>query len=286
QRADRVQGGIANQLQPDLLPQACLHRRFEPGLHQGRRERTNSVRPGAVQLAQRKTVPLDVLHDSRLHQSGRRIGHAAEDALSGKTGRDHTARVHGLKGGVVRAEKEPPGNAILSEDECALLPGCRRKGRSYAGKAVRLERHEDHIGGGDGVQPVSAGWMGREGGVVRLQDLQAPLSHSSQMRPSGNQGDLKAGSGKASAQIATGGAGAHDGEFHCSTSFTKAAATCRRWILPVLVRGMSSTKKNWLGILKSARCWRQKSARSRFPTSPFSTTAAATSSPQVLCGMP
>ena len=68
----------------------------------------------------------------------------------------------------------------------------------------------------------------------------------------------------------------------------KCAATLRRCTLPVAVRGMASTIWMVLGVLNSARRSRQK--RRQFILAGLaargSTTAAATSSPQVRCGTP
>ena len=66
----------------------------------------------------------------------------------------------------------------------------------------------------------------------------------------------------------------------------KACATMRRWILPVAVRGIASVMWICFGRLNSASCSLQYASSSASVAVPLSVTAAATSSPHILCGTP
>src|SRR5258708_6747394 len=121
---------------------------------------------------------------------------------------------------------------------------------------------------------------------VTADDPHTMLLHGVQMRAAGVQRDVVVRARQKSADVCAHCSGANDQKFHAFSPPEKAAATARRWILPVAVRGMVSTMCIFLGHLKSARCSRQKARSAASSFGSRSTTATATSSPQAGCGMP
>src|ERR1700682_3638635 len=84
------------------------------------------------------------------------------------------------------------------------------------------------------------------------------LLHGVEMGAAGVKRDVVLRACQKSAYVCAYCSGANDQKLHAFSPPENAAATARRWILPVAVRGMDSTVCIFLGHLKSARCSRQK----------------------------
>jgi hypothetical protein len=82
-RADRIEGHVAPQLEPDLGANILQHRRLQSAADEALRHAPDPLALGAVRLADRKAIAFDVLDDARPDQLGRRIDDAADDALAG-----------------------------------------------------------------------------------------------------------------------------------------------------------------------------------------------------------
>src|SRR5205807_1005415 len=121
--------------------------------------------------------------------------------------------------------------------------------------------------------------------VVLADHAHSVLLHGAKMRTAGVQRYVITGTGHLAAHIGPHGSRANDQEPHCLAS-EKAAATARRWILPVAVRGMVSTMWTFLGHLKSASRSRQYASSKTSDWGSRKTTATSTSSPQVAWGLP
>ena len=78
QRADRVEGHVAPQLDPQLVADARPHRRLEAGLDQQLGKLRRAFAAAAVRLAQREAVAVGVVDDAGLDDVGSRIDDAAE----------------------------------------------------------------------------------------------------------------------------------------------------------------------------------------------------------------
>src|SRR5258708_16060785 len=81
QRADRVEGKIAPQLEPDLVADALADRRVEPGRDHDLGEPADARAEGPVGLADRQLVAIDVLDDARCDDLGGGIDDAADGAV-------------------------------------------------------------------------------------------------------------------------------------------------------------------------------------------------------------
>src|ERR1700731_1847650 len=121
--------------------------------------------------------------------------------------------------------------------------------------------------------------------IVGADHAHAFFLHGAQMRPTGMQSYIVSLARHHCANVRTYGPGPHNQIFHFSPP-ENAAATTRRCILPVAVRGICSTIMIFFGHLKSASFSLQCSSSAASVCGSFSTTATATSSPQVGCGMP
>src|SRR3546814_14736143 len=74
ERADRVEGEVAPGLQPDLRADVVEHPRAEAGLDQQVVKFLHPLAGGAVELADREAVALDVRHHAGLRSEERRVG--------------------------------------------------------------------------------------------------------------------------------------------------------------------------------------------------------------------
>ena len=66
QRADRVEGDVAEQLDPDFMAKTWRHRTTEASLDQRLRDRLDALGLGTVRLAEADSVPLSVMNNARL----------------------------------------------------------------------------------------------------------------------------------------------------------------------------------------------------------------------------
>src|SRR6478672_6506782 len=116
--------------------------------------------------------------------------------------------------------------------------------------------------------------------IVGADYANAFFLHGAKVRPTGMQRHVIALPRHHGADVRAYSPGPNNQEFHFSPP-ANAAATARRCIFPVAVRGICSTICTFFGTLKSARCCLQCSIRMASLCGSFSTTAMATSSPQV-----
>ena len=149
QRADRIEGDVAPQLDPDLGADVGLHRRLEAGGDQGAAQRRDARRLGAVRLAQRQAVILDMADLARRDDLRRRIDHAADRALPARSGPiacrpGSTLARRRSRSGAVDAMEIPPGHAIDRHHHGGLRPQQRRHAVGDGRDGMRLQR-DDHV---------------------------------------------------------------------------------------------------------------------------------------------
>src|SRR3546814_14255413 len=80
QRRDRVEGQVAPELDPDVVPDGGADRRAQSGFDQLLRQRLDPLRARAVRFAQAVGIALDVLAHARLDDLGGLIDDAADRA--------------------------------------------------------------------------------------------------------------------------------------------------------------------------------------------------------------
>src|SRR3546814_4648993 len=97
ERADRVEGEVAPGLQPDLRADVVEHPRAEAGLDQQVMKFLHPLAGGAVELADREAVALDVRHHAGLGDGGGGIDDAAHAAPAGDVrSAEHTSELQSL----------------------------------------------------------------------------------------------------------------------------------------------------------------------------------------------
>jgi len=92
--AQRVEGRIAEKLEPDLVSNPRLNWGLQPGLGQHRRDREDAFALRAVGLAEGEAIALQVLDDARLDHVGCRVGDAADHFPVRDVARDDATRIH------------------------------------------------------------------------------------------------------------------------------------------------------------------------------------------------
>src|SRR5439155_351629 len=81
ERGDRIERGVADELQPDLVAQPLLDRRLQAAAHELGRDLAAAVADRAVRLAEREPRSLDVADDARRGDLGRAVDDAADHGL-------------------------------------------------------------------------------------------------------------------------------------------------------------------------------------------------------------
>src|ERR1051326_546622 len=148
--------------------------------------------------------------------------------------------------------------------------------------SFHAEKYHVH---GPGIFQLSHQPRMRDEIIIGTDYADAFFLHGAQVRPTSMQGHVIARARHHCANVRSHGPGPDDQKFHFSPP-ANAAATARRCIFPVAVRGICSTMWTFFGTLKSARCCLQCSINAASGDGSFSTTATATSSPHVGCAMP
>src|SRR3546814_16274499 len=95
ERADRVEGEVAPGLQPDLRADVVEQPRAEAGLDQQVVKFLNPLAGGAVELADREAVAVDVRHPAGLGAGG---GGEDDDAPEAQLGSEEGREEGGRKG--------------------------------------------------------------------------------------------------------------------------------------------------------------------------------------------
>ncbi len=252
ERAQRIEDGVAQQLEPQLGADVRLDRRLQPRAHERPRELDAARALAAVQLAERESLALGVAHDPWTHKAGGRVDDAPDDPVGIDCPRDDTARVDGLQVDAVQvpsmALEVPPRDPVLGADDGGVVAEIGCHSLHHRGEAVGLEgdkncirvpHRREVVGRLHGHRPVTAA----------LDDAKTRVIHRLQVRAARDEDDIRAGARQARTQEATDRACAKDNDFHARVS---CSATNRRWTLPVGVRGIDSTKCSRLGTLKSA----------------------------------
>ena len=93
QRADRIEGRVTDQLEPDLIPETALDRAFEAAGDERLRDVVAALAHDAVGLADREPGSLDMPDHAGCDDLGRAVDDAADDPLDADRRADHTAGV-------------------------------------------------------------------------------------------------------------------------------------------------------------------------------------------------
>ena len=155
ERADRIEGEVAPELEPDLGADAGEHGRLEPGAHERFGESHDARRLRAVGLAEREAVALDVAHDAGRRQLARRVDDAADDPRRVDRAHDRAVRIDGGDAAALErpavALEVPPRDAVLHRHDHGLVVEEVMQVLRHRRDLVRLHA-EDH----DVVGPASA----------------------------------------------------------------------------------------------------------------------------------
>src|SRR5207302_4853689 len=117
-----------------------------------------------------------------------------------------------------------------------------------------FDRQEHHVRVADGGHVVGALGV-RDEDLLSALDSNPALPHGGQVRAPGDEHHLLPTPGQVRSQVGADCTRPDYGELQADGA--SAAATPRRWTLPVAVRGISSTMNTRLGTLKSASRSRQ-----------------------------
>src|SRR5262245_7414044 len=244
QRADRVEGDIAEQLDPDLVAKARRNRTAKPGSNQRFDDSAQPVGLRAVGFAEADLVAFGMPDHARLHDVGREVGQRADDAPGLDRRGDDTSWIDPLQAEAIEFTavrlEIPPRDAVLRADNHRVGaeegPQLRRERR----QAVSLDTQHDDVGVTDGTQ--IAGHFGPDFEVSkRAYHPQPALLHGAEMWTAREEQNVVTASSQQSADVTADRAGAGDDELHdalalCLNDF----AIAPRCILPVAVRGSVS----------------------------------------------
>src|SRR6185437_15719027 len=118
---ERVEGGVADQLQPDLGAQVVLDGALEAAADERFRDRPAGVGALPARRPDGEPRPLEVADDAGRDDLGRAVDDAADDVLRRDRAGDDAARVDALERApaklAVDALEVPPGYAVLREDD-------------------------------------------------------------------------------------------------------------------------------------------------------------------------
>src|ERR1700733_2852233 len=290
QRADRVERCVAQNLYPDLLPDASADRAAESGCDERLGKHTDAIGARAVGFAESNSIALGMMNHSRSGNLSGKVNNGSDHSLCFNGGGDHSAGIDTLKAQsfplAAEALEIPPGNSVLRAYHCSIGSQHRSQARRKLGQAVGLHPKKNNVYRTHFLEGAGDGGPRHEISLAAF-DPHAVLLHGATMRPAREQRYIESGLGHASPDVGTNCPGPRDQEFHsCPPAST--AATARRRIFPVAVVGILSTRYILVGHLYSASNSRQcrMSADSAAPWGSCKTTAAHTSSPKVGCAQP
>jgi hypothetical protein len=219
QGADRVEGEVAPELEPDLGANVVQDRSLETSLLEqlGEPLHARGLRP--IELAHREPVALDVADHPRRDQLGCRVDDAADHALDLDTCSDPASRVDGLDPrsfiGSLQALEVPPRNAVLHGHDHRIRPeqGAHllRRGRDLVGlhggyDNVMHAGLGDPVGGLHGVDKVL--------GAVLHDQPQPLVPHGLEVRAAADERHVLARQRELHAEHAADRAGSHDADLH------------------------------------------------------------------------
>ena len=181
-------------------------------------------------------------HARRLDLGGD-VDDRADDPARRDRGGDGAARVDPLEAEplevAAEALEEPPRHAVLHAHHDGVGAEQGGQARGELGQAVGLDAEEDDVGRPEPLEAVGHGRPDLEV-PVRRADANPPLRERTQLGAAGEERHVLAGARQPGAHVGADRARAHDQRSHRPGS-ASAAATARRWIFPVAVRGIVST---------------------------------------------
>jgi len=204
QRAERVEGDVSHQLDPDVVTQVLLDRALETaGDHRGG-ELGAPGRDRAVRLADGEPSALQMPHHAGRLDHGRGIHHAAHRPVQRQHLGHRPARVHTLDpASLVRAGEPvevPPRNAVLRSDDRGVRPQQRLHQVARRRVCVRLEAQEHVVHRADLLGPVGRVRMGGEI-TAWTEHLHPLVTQRREVRATGHQMDLDTGTAEARPDI-------------------------------------------------------------------------------------
>src|SRR6202041_244080 len=290
QRADRVERCVAQNLYPDLLPDASGDRAAEAGCDERFGKHTDAIGARAVGFAEGNSIALGMMNHSRRGNLSGKVNNGSAHSFCFKGGGDPSAGIDTLQAQsfpfAAEALEVPPGNFVLCAYHCSIRSQHRSQVRRKLGQAVGFHSKKNNVYRTHFFKGTGDGGARHEISLAAF-DTHAVLLHGAKMRPAREQRYIESGLRHASPDVGSNCPSPRDQEFHsCPPAST--AATARRRIFPVAVVGILSTRYILVGHLYSASNSRQcrMSADSAAPWGSCKTTAAHTSSPKVGCAQP
>ncbi len=188
--ADRVERGIAQELEPDVVADLLPHGGLEPCGGQHLAQSPDPRRFRAVRLTDHEARALDVPDHAGLDDLAGRVDDAADGALRPEGLPDASAGVGGVQVPVAKRAGErveiPPEDAVLCRDDGRLRPKERLQLVEYVRRGMGLERQDDVVLGTQGHGIVGAAYRHCPGPGV-AEHGQATTAHGSQVWPAGHQ---------------------------------------------------------------------------------------------------
>src|SRR2546426_6226116 len=143
ERADRIVGHVAHQLDPHVMPNVCANRTAQSSFDESIGNLSATLALRSVGLANGEARPLDMLDNPRLANVRRRIDYAANDSRridvfgNLSTGIDRF-KLRSFPLAAVTIEV-PPGNTVLRTQDAGFRRNNRRQTWSHRRQAVRFQ---------------------------------------------------------------------------------------------------------------------------------------------------
>jgi hypothetical protein len=220
QRADRIEGNVAQQLHPDLVTEARVDGTPKAGGNQRLGNRPQPLGLAAVGLAETDLVDLGMPDHTRFDDVRREVHQRSDDAPRLDGGGDDAAGIDAIETESVELAADsievPPGNPVLRADDDGVASEEGLQRWDKACKAVGLDAKEHDVGRPDGRQVARNGWMDLEI-AVGTDDAKSALLHRLQVRTAREEHQVDAGrrgARQAGADVAADGACAGDDDLH------------------------------------------------------------------------
>src|SRR5690606_12013286 len=217
--ADRIEGQVAPQLQPDFGADIVQHRRLEAGLGHHFRNGRYALAGGTVEFANRETVAFDVLDDARSDQFGCRINHATDHAFCRDFFQDDAGRVHAAHRRTFELAavllEVPVGNAVLHRDDGGVR--AIQLGQIICNRLnlVSLERQDDQILRAGFVVAVGSFHVaGNVLGTIIHDELHAILANCLKIGTAHDEGHVFTRQSELNADVTSDGTGSYNCYFH------------------------------------------------------------------------
>src|SRR5208283_1012240 len=217
QRADRVEADVAPKLQPDIPANLIADRRFEIGARQNVAQRLDTLRTGAVGLADGEALELMMLDHPGGDDLTSRVNDASDRALRPDFGPLPGARIDRFEMPAVEAAaflvEIPPWNTVHRRDQGGVAPEQRTELFSRFMRLVGLQRANDVI-----LRP-EIGRIGTGGDPSDLflafdDQLEAVLADGVEMGAPDDRRNLMAGQRQFRREIAADRSSAENTDFH------------------------------------------------------------------------